>query len=743
MNRRDFMRTASGLAAAGGGLVLLGKGDAAVAAGEPAAHPLPLLPQTPKRLSDATRALAERAISGEHGRGMRNADFSLDESAVEGMSRDMRYAVAAKLIAEKAPLRVLPGEKIVGSATLLEGPMHMTPVAGVPSISHTTVGFHRVLPLGYGGLKRQIEERLARGDLDDKGKDLLAAMTLCLEAADTWHRRNIELLGKLAAESTGEDRDNYLSVIEAYRDVPGDPPKTFHQAVQSLWSMWAFHRLLGNWSGIGRIDDMLGPYLKADLEAGRLTVDEAREILAHFWIKGCEWIGALKGRGSGDAQHYQNIILSGVNAAGEDVTNEVTYLVLDIVEELHISDFPIAVRINRDTPEKLLRRVAEVQRHGGGIVALYNEEVAIDGLVEFGYPVEEARTFANDGCWELLIPGRTTFSYVPFDALAILHGTLGLHDGTQPPPEFATFDDLYAAFLRGLSAQVDSHNAVADGWASDGHPCPFISLFVEDCVERGRGYYDRGSRYTVLAPHAGGMANVANSLLAIRKLVYEDGTLALPEFVRILRSDWEGHEPLRRWILSRIPSYGNDDDEADAMVARLFDDYTELVGRVKERNGVLRPAGISTFGREIEWSKPEAGRRASPDGHHRGEVLATNLSPSPGTDKAGPTAVLKSYCKMDFTRLPNNGTVELKVHPDTVKGEAGVRALVALSRSLVDLGGMFMHVDVVDSELLRDAQRNPDKYPNLAVRVAGWSARFATLNEDWQNMVINRTQQMC
>jgi formate C-acetyltransferase len=414
--------------------------------------------------------------------------------------------------------------------------------------------------------------------------------------------------------------------------------------------------------------------------------------------------------------------------------------VLDVVEELHISDFPIAVRVNRHTPEKLLRRMAEVQRHGGGIVALYNEEVVIDALHKFGYPLAEARRFANDGCWEAIIPGRTNFIYSPFDTVTLLQQALGLNDPEdKQTADYADFESLYAAFRKQLHARLDDHNVGADSYAANAHPAPLVSLFVEDCIERGRGYYDRGAHYSVLAPHAGGIANVANSLLAIRELVYEQKTLSLAEYVAILRANWQGQENLRKLVLNRVPAYGNDDDEADAMVRRIFDDYTDYAARVRERNGVLRPAGISTFGREIEWT---AQRKATADGHLRGEVLATNLSASPGTDTRGPTALLKSYCKMDFTKLPNMGTVELKILPASVQGDAGVKALVGLMKSFVKLGGCFMHIDVVDTAMLLDAQRHPDKYPNLAVRVAGWSARFATLNKSWQDMVIARTQQV-
>lgn len=426
-----------------------------------------------------------------------------------------------------------------------------------------------------------------------------------------------------------------------------------------------------------------------------------------------------------------------MDADGNEIANPLTYMVLDIVEELHISDFPIAVRLNANSPERLLRRMAEVQRHGGGIVAAYNEDVVIAALTEFGYPLEEARCFANDGCWETLIPGKTRFLYVPFDGLSLLQDTVGIRGESPETIEYETFEELYADFAARLARRIEQHHFAADGWSRETAPTPLVSLFVEGCVEKARAYNNRGPKYTVLAPHIGRLPNVANGLAVINRLVYEDQYLTLPEFARILSNDWEGQENLRKLVQNRFTFYGNDDDEADRMMVRVYETYTAEVARVRERNGVLRPAGISTFGREIAWR--DSG--ASPDGHRRGELLATNCSPSPGTDIEGPTAVLKSYCKLDFVRCPNGATVELKVHPDTVRDERGIDALVALLRGFVKLGGMFVHIDVVDSAMLLDAQRHPENYPNLSVRIAGWSARFATLDKSWQDMVIGRTQQ--
>lgn len=739
LNRREFLK--AGAAALGGGMLLLNTTN--LAGAEPRKGDLPntislgpVFP-SPKRLSDATHELARRGLSGDLGREIGSLGLKVDEAVdTKGMSADMRVAQAIKLIAERAPVRIQPLEPIVGSATLREAALHSVPACDLSSVSHTTLGFDRVLKLGYKGLRKQIDERLARGDLDAKGVDLLQAMRLCLDAANAWHGRYMARLRELVEKSSGDERATYEFALKNLANVPENPPASFAEAVQGLWFMYAFQRLCGQWSGVGRIDEMLGGYLKQDLEHGKITLDDARELVAHFWIKGTEWCG-IAPIGSGDAQYYQNIVLAGVDWEGHEVANEVTYLVLEVVEELHISDFPIAVRLNRKTPEKLLRKIAEVQRHGGGIVACYNEEVVIEALTEFGYPLTEARKFANDGCWEALIPGKTTFIYQPFDVLPHLQRALGL-DGDKNT-DYADFESLYAAFSGHLHATLDDHNRGADGYATNAHPAPLVSLFVDDCIERGRGYYDRGARYSVLAAHAGGIADAANSLLVIKKLVYDEKRLTLSELVDIMRSNWQGQANLRKLVQNRVPKYGNDDAEADAMAKRVFDDFTDYAAKVKDRNGVLRPAGISTFGRELEW---RPGRKATAAGNLQGDILATNFSPSPGTDTEGPTAVLKSYCKMDFIKLPSMGTVELKVLPASVRGETGIKALMALMRTFVKLGGCFVHVDVVDTAMLLDAQRHPEKYPNLSVRVAGWSARFATLNKDWQDMVIGRTQQV-
>ncbi len=704
-----------------------------------------------ERLSKETIELAARYLSGEIGRAMPKVKLDVpDEAYLEMPSKERLYAEAVRQIALKAPLRIIPGERLAGAATLKEAMQHIVPGLRCGSISHTTIGFEKALAIGYKGIRLEIEGRLERGGLDGTGVELLNAMLSCLDSAKIWHGRYAEELARLGMDE----------VLASFRSVPENPPESFREAVQALWLLWDFQRLCGNWSGIGRIDKMLGPYLKRDLASRAIGLDEARELIAHFWIKGCEWITA-QGCGSGDAQFYQNIILAGADEAGEEVANEVTELVLDVVEELHISDFPIAVRISSKTSERLLRRIAAVQRLGGGIVAVYNEDRIIPSLVKFGYPLEEARNFANDGCWEILIPGKTCFGYLPFDALQVLQDALGLNNASQKGDstlsilpdgrkEFIDlrhgdgetkkeegFEAVYGNFKRRLAFKLAW--LVNDLLPASTQPTVLIDMLVEGCVEKGRSYLNLGPKYTVRSPHAGGLPDVANSLLAIRRLVYEERKFTLPELLEVLRNDWQGHEETRKRVRESFDFYGNDSKEADAMLGRVFDDYTELVAKVRTRNGVLFPAGISTFGREASAFLPD--RLATAAGSKKGDILALNFSPSPGTDRRGPTAVIKSHCSVDFSKLPCGTALELKMAPSSLKGEGGLAALTGLLKAFVSLGGIFMQIDAVDAATLRDAQEHPERHPNLAVRISGWSARFATLSRQWQEMVIARSEQ--
>ena len=694
----------------------------------------------PIRLSEKTRQFAYESLNHKYGTDTKKVQFvSLDHiEDFESKSGIEKYNDAIREIVTKAPVRICENEKISGAATLGKAISHVVPAQYKAkdiwnSVSHLTVDFETVLKKGVNYIFDEVEKSLKKYTGTEK-EPFLRSCAHCINCMKIYHSRYLEAL---------KNKDGYEQNYENLTRVPFEPATNFYEAVQSIWFTFSFIRLCGNWPGIGRIDWLLGDYLENDLKADRITLDEAREILAHFFIKGCEWVCGGN-YNSGDAQHYQNILLGGIDENGNDVTNTVTYLTLDILEELGISDFPTTVRINKNTDARLLERVAQVICYGGGIIAVYNEDLIIDSLTDYGYSLTEARKFANDGCWEIQIPGKTYFSYQPFDSLAILQkDTLNGYESIN----FDSFEDLYDKYIEDLRNRVNklklaTHNSFLNSDTSEKHwkwkpstPCTVVSLFEGGCIEKGLSYYEGGPVYNVKSPHIGGLPDTVNSLYAIKKLVFDDKKISFKEFAEILKNNWEGNEQLRRVALNEYSYYGNDNDEVDEIAARIVNDFADICDDKTYNSGYMTPAGISTFGRQLEWS---ASRLATPSGRKAHDILSGNYSPTPGTDKEGATAVIRSYCKSNFRRTVSGAALDIKLLPALVNSEKGTPSIVALIKGFTELGGHFMQLDIADAELLKKAQEHPEDYQNLSVRVSGWNARFVTMNKEWQDMIIDR-----
>lgn len=692
----------------------------------------------PIRLSNATRRFAYESLNYKYGKETwETQSVSMDDCEnFEELSPLQKYDVAIERIVKEAPIRICEGEKISGAATFGNAINHFVPAtfSDKPicySISHLTIDFETVLKKGVNHLLKQAEESLKEYKETEKEPFVLSCLH-CLNCMKIWHERYLSEL---------KNKSEYSKNFENLQNVPFNPAKNFYEAVQSLWFTFAFVRLCGNWPGIGRIDWLLGDYLEKDLKDGTLTIDEAREILAHFFIKGCEWVRGGD-YGSGDAQHYQNILLGGIDENGNDVTNTATYLVLDIIEELGISDFPTTVRINKNTDNKLLNRVSEVIRYGGGVIAVYNEDLIIKSLVNYGYELSEARKFANDGCWEVQIPGKTYFTYGPFDALKVFQqSTL---DNYSENTCYLDFESLYNAFIKDLKSRVmdiitakneycfvNTKVPTKDWDWKPVTPCTVVSIFEQGCIENGRSYFEGGPIYNVFSPHIGGLPDVVNSLYAIKKLVFDEKKVSFNDLMIALKNNWENNETLRQYALNRYSYFGNDNDEVDFIAKSIINDFAQICDSMQ--SGYKTPAGVSTFGRQLEWSPH---RMATPYGKKAHDVLAGNFSPTPGTDKEGATAIIKSYCKADLKRTVSGAALDIKLLPSAVNGENGVETIASLIKGFVSLGGHFMQLDIADTELLKLAQEHPEDYQNLSVRVSGWNARFVTLNKEWQDMII-------
>ena len=711
--------------------------------------------ETKHRLSPQTHEFCARALRGEFGREMEK-DFCaiVDDAQFAQKNAYEQYNTCLSAIVSQSPIRLIDGELLSGSATYQKARRHQVPVAlkewndpervMYRSVSHLTPHYQKILRRGLRGLEAEIAHSLEKNASRPDRVEYIEQLQVTVDHLKFWHGRYLQAIDERIGQTQGEVRERWQTVRRTLARVPYEPAASFREAVQSLWFMFVFERMTGNWAAVGRIDWMLGPYLSRDLAQGVITLDEAREYIAHFWIKGCEWVDGYTctghDDGGGDGQYYQNVVLGGQDEFGNDQTNEVTYLVLDVLEELRIADYPTSVRISTHSPERLMRRVAEVARLGGGLIAVYNDDVVIDALERFGYSRREASHYANDGCWEVQIPGKTNFAYWSWDVLADLQvQVLKLaQDGPSDLP-YADFEELFEAYIDFLKQRFydERHR-----FRVTRTPNLAISLLVEDCIANGADYsIGRGSGavYHVYAPHAGGIVDAANALQAIYHVVYEKKMMSLNAFMDIVKADWEGQEPLRQYLRTQLVYYGNGDAQGDAMMRRLYDAFVELVGQYKFYNSILYPAGISTFGRQVT---PEFldNRTANPDGHKKGEYLSNNISPAPGTDLQGATATLRSYGALDMNKLPGGTALEVKMSHATVRGEDGLEGLVDLFYAFCQLGCHFMQLDVVDAAMLKKAQEDPDNYGGLVVRVSGWSSRFRTLEKQWQQLVIERTE---
>lgn len=696
--------------------------------------------ERPVSLSEETRRFAYESLHFKYGRETEKTP-NVKLSVTPGMTPIDKYDASIRLIAEQAPIRICDGERISGAATLGDATRHIIPVYTegenkVWSISHLTVDFETVLKRGINGIRSDVIKSL-QVHTDERKIRFLKSCIACLDAFDLWHGRYLSALKNLPGYTA-----NYNALLR----VPHKSARSFYEAVQSIWFTFAFIRLCGNWPGIGRLDYLLGTYLKHDLENGIITRDEAKEILAHFFIKGCEWI---KGGdcGSGDAQHYQNIVLAGIDESGKEITNEVTFMILEIIEELGISDFPTTVRLNSKSSDTLKRKVAEVMRYGGGTLAVYNEDLILRSLTDFGYSLDEARKFANDGCWEVQVPGKTYFIYNPFDALQILQ--IETLCGYADDVEFHDFEGLVSAYENDLHKAVTKIICNAKGVLQNSSdsgkglqwrertPCTVVSLFEQGCIEKALSYSEGGPVYNVISPHIGGLPDVVNSLYAIKKLVFDEKKLTFSELMKILQDNWNENEPLRQYVSNHYRYFGNDNDEVDMIAKRLLTRFADFCAEESKGLPIRFPSGVSTFGRQIEWAPR---RLATPFGRFANEVLSGNLSPTPGTDLNSATALIRSYCKCNLVRQTTGAALDVKLLSKNLEGDVGIDALVALFDGFLNLGGFFMQIDVTSAEILREAQLHPEQYPTMSVRVSGWNARFATLNREWQDMIIKQME---
>jgi len=623
------------------------------------------------------------------------------------------------------------------------------------------VNFPKVLNQGLLGIiaeaQEQIDKQLILSNEDLHKRYFWEAVITSCNGVITLSQRYADLAKKKAFKESDYTRKQELEEIaKNCEQVPANPARTFHQALQSIWFTHLAVEIENNSWGYspGRLDQYLYPFYKKDIEEGRITRDEAKELLGCLWIKFAEIELLHQGATANLCQGsvFQNVTIGGQTEEGEDATNDLSYLILEVEKEIKLSQPTLSLRYFDGLKEDFLFKCAEVIKSGGGKPAIFCDNYALSTLSHYGIPLEEARTYTPTGCVEMGIPYSSTLYFGGFLSVPKCL-ELALNNGKDPltgaklgpetgdPLNFEDYNQLIEAFKIQLKENAEwVINTMNTFYAPypDLVPTPFNSSLINDCIAVGKDINEGGSRYTnLLTTYPIGMVTAGNSLTAIKKLVFEDKETRMQEVLEALRVNFKGKEGLRK-ILFNAPKYGNDDDYADGTVNEVFQLVKEAV-YPHYTNPWGDTVAIAYLGVTAHYFHGQT-TGATPDGRMACTPYADgSLSAYPGTDHKGPTALIKSATKVDHT--PALATLfNLKFHPEVLNDEERVRKFWALVKTYAEMGGYHIQFNVVDKETLLDAQRNPEKYKDLVVRLAGFSVFFVELAPQVQMEIISRTE---
>ncbi|MCJ7429797.1 glycyl radical protein [Candidatus Bathyarchaeota archaeon] len=592
-----------------------------------------------------------------------------------------------------------------------------------------------------------------------KKKEELRAMEIAADALIHFAERHADLARRLAKkESNIKRRRDLEKITDVCTRVPAHAPRDFWEALQHYW----FTHLgviieLNPWDAFnpGRLDQHLYPFYEKGLADGTLTKEEAKELLQAFWIKFNNQPAPPKvGVTAEESATYTDFALintGGVKADGADAVNELSYLILDVVEEMRLTQPSSMVQISKKTPDRFLKRAVEIIRTGFGQPSVFNTDEIIQEMLRQGKLVEDARNGGASGCVETGAFGKESYILTGyFNMPKVLEITL--NNGLDPrtgkkigletgdPAELSSFDELFEAFRKQLNYFVDikiKGNNIIERLYAERLPVPFLSLLIADCIAKGKDYNDGGARYNTDYIQGVGLGTTTDSLTAIKYNVFDKRHVTMKELLEILKVDFNRYENFRQRLLNKTPKYGNDEDYADQFMKAIFEVYFDAIdGRPNTKGGHYRINLLPTtvhiyFGKVVG---------ATPDGRKAREPLSEGVSPVQGADRKGPTAVIKSVAKIDHVRT--GGTLlNQKFTPQLLADETGIDKLAQLIRTFFKLDGHHMQFNVISSDMLRDAQKHPERYRNLIVRVAGYSDYFVDLGVDLQNEIIKRTEQ--
>jgi len=635
-------------------------------------------------------------------------------------------------------------------------------------------------------------------------RSFLEAVIESCEAAITFANRYAALAEKEAQSASEPRRSELLKIAANCRSVPANGAQSFYEACQSFWFVQLLIQTEGSGHSIspGRFDMYMYPYFKKDYEAGKITLESAQELIDCLWVKLNDLSkvrDALSAAGFAGYSMFQNLIVGGQTKEGVDSTNELSFMCLNATLHTNLPQPSLSMRVWNGSPDELLIMAAHVTRTGVGLPAYYNDEVIIPALLSRGVAIEDARNYCIIGCVEPQSPGKTDgwHDAAFFNMLRPLELVFsnGKSNGEQISIKTGELDtlDTYEKFFNAYKAQteymielmVNSDNAIDRAHAKR-CPLPFLSSMVDDCIGRGKSVQEGGAVYNFTGPQGFGVANMADAFYAVKKLVYDDKKYTLKDVKAALEANFSGDAPslsaedvtikiadelgnknvalneeiIReiyknvveaqgsganpKWAhmledINALPKFGNDDDEIDEYAREAAYVYTKPLEKYKNPRGGMYHAGLYPVSANVPLG---AQTGATPDGRLAYTPIADGVSPCAGRDINGPTAAANSVSKLDHGIASNGTLFNMKFHPSALKGEDGLYNFVSLIRAYFDRKGMHVQFNVVSRETLQDAQKHPENYKNLVVRVAGYSALFTTLSRSLQDDIINRTEQM-
>ena len=699
---------------------------------------LPTREIDPFEYDDETREILEELLPRWH-------DASLRQKVFPNMSNE-----------EKNLFLMDPVNNIVKGTNVFTLDVPLYGPAG-----HITPDWQTMLAEGFQGIKARAEKRLeiAKADGDQAGIDFLRAAIISCDAITNFAMRYAKLAEeKAAVESDPIRKKELLKIAESCRQVPGNPPRTFHEALQAVWltfvgiQMEAFQRCFS----VGRLDQYAWPFLKADLDAGRTTIEEAQEALDSLWMKFPESNYINTEYYSHIASGFpvqQQIIVGGQTPEGVESSNPLSYMCIDASIHTLLHQPSISVRFCEKTPDSLIEKACELARVGTGHPSFFNDGRCVSALVSKGIKIEDARDYSSVGCASIQPTrkdkGAHNAGYINVAAameFALRDGfwkfgnrQMGLHTGDAR--KFTSFGQVLEAYQKQMEYMVSVFSKAAvrvEKAHQEQVPTPFISCFVQDCIGNARDRSNGGALINSgMTPRGIGLADVADSLAAIKKLVFDEKVLTMDQVIDAMDANFEGYENVRQMLINKAPKYGNDDPEVDEIACKVVDIYCEETDKHRSLfNGRFHP-GFSSVSSNVPYGTVIS---ALPNGRKEYLPLADGCSPSHGVDTHGPTAAAISSGKLNHEGMSGGSILNVKFNPSTLEGEDGLKTFVQYVRGALNAGVWHMQFNVVDAETLRDAQVHPADHRDLIVRVAGYSAFFTALSDQLQEDVIGRTE---